>query len=144
MLPVILTQTDTTVGFLSQDANKLYEIKSRERTKPFIKVYQDFQGFLSENNRVPHPFKSQIRRAKKTTFIVKNRAFRIAHPPLHSQILRNSSWYFSSSANEASKKFQREFCENKADIIIEDIHRLQENNPSALIILNNVKRKKIR
>ena len=38
-MPVILTQTDTTVGFLSQNEKKLYEIKSRETTKPFIKVY---------------------------------------------------------------------------------------------------------
>jgi tRNA A37 threonylcarbamoyladenosine synthetase subunit TsaC/SUA5/YrdC len=38
-MSVILTQTDTTVGFLSQDALKLYEIKSRNTTKPFIKVF---------------------------------------------------------------------------------------------------------
>ena len=38
---VVLTQTDTTVGFISQNSKKLYEIKSRKETKPFITVLSD-------------------------------------------------------------------------------------------------------
>ena len=40
---ILLTQTDTTVGFLSQDAARLCDIKSRTSTKPFIKVYKTFK-----------------------------------------------------------------------------------------------------
>ncbi len=144
MRPVILTQTDTTVGFLSQDATRLYEIKSRKKSKPFIKVYSNFETFLACGNRVPLSQKNRIRRSKKTTFIVKNRAFRVAKSLLNSTILQNSTWHFSTSANESNKEFDREFCENKADIIIEDKNGLQENSSSSLIKMNNVKRKKIR
>ncbi len=144
MSEVILTQTDTTVGFLSQDAQKLYEIKSRKNTKPFLKVYSSFHHFLSSNNRVPNRFKNMVRRSKKTTFIVKNRAFRIAEPELHSQILRKLKWHYSTSANESGKKFERGFCEKKADIIIENKYGLHEHSSSSLIKLTQTKRRKLR
>ena len=143
-VPVILTQTDTTVGFLSQNGTKLSKIKSRKNTKPFIKVYSTFEDFLAFGNRVPVARKNEIRRSKKTTFIIKNRAFRIAKSSLDSNILRNSPWHFSTSANEAGKKFDREFCVKKADIIIEDKNGLYESSSSSLIKMNHTKRKKIR
>ena len=141
---VILAQTDTTVGFASQNEKQLYKIKSRKNTKPFLKVYSSFKEFLASKNRIPQKQKNYVRRSKKTTFIVKNRAFRVAMSSLNSSILRNSTWHFSTSANEANKKFVREFCENKADIIIEDKNGLYENSSSSLIKINNNKRKKIR
>jgi tRNA A37 threonylcarbamoyladenosine synthetase subunit TsaC/SUA5/YrdC len=143
-VPVLLTQTDTTVGFLSQNSDKLYEIKSRKVTKPFIKVYNSFKTFLESSNRVPNAFKLTIRRSKKTTFIIKNRAFRVAKNSLNSNILRNSKWYYSTSANETDKKFDRNFCELKADIIVEDKNGLHERSSSSLYRINNIKRKKIR
>lgn len=155
MHPIILTQTDTTVGFLSQDAARLYEIKSRKKSKPFIKVYSDFKTLLAPkgfgslclgtcSNRVPQSQKNRVRRSKKTTFIVKNRAFRVAKTLLDSNILRNSTWYFSTSANESEKNFDREFCESKADIIIENKNALYESSSSTLIKINAVKGRKIR
>ena len=143
-LPVILTQTDTTVGFLSQNTQKLYEIKSRKSTKPFIKVYNDFKSFLAYGNRVPKDKKNLVRRSTKTTFIVKNRAFRVSHSSLSSQILKDSSWLYSTSANKSKESFNREFCETKADIIIEDINGLTEKSSSTLIKINNIKKRKIR
>jgi tRNA A37 threonylcarbamoyladenosine synthetase subunit TsaC/SUA5/YrdC len=143
-VPVLLTQTDTTVGFLSQNSNKLYEIKSRKATKPFIKVYKNFKSFLIDGNRVPSSQKNLVRRSKKTTFIVKNRAFRVANISLNSQLLRNFTWQYSTSANKSKENFSKEFCEAKADIIIEDINGLNEKKSSALIRINNHKRRKIR
>jgi tRNA A37 threonylcarbamoyladenosine synthetase subunit TsaC/SUA5/YrdC len=137
-------QTDTTVGFLSQNADDLYKIKSRKTTKPFIKVYSNFKTLLACGNRIPNKFKSNIRRSKKTTFIVKNRAFRVAKFSLHSNILKNISWHYSTSANETKKYFHRDFCEDKADIIIEDKNGLHERKSSSLYKINNIKRKKIR
>lgn len=141
---VVLAQTDTTVGFASQNEKQLYKIKSRKNTKPFLKVYASFKDFLQHGNRVPQQQKNYVRRSKKTTFIIKNRACRVAKSSLNSSILRNSTWHFSTSANEADKKFNREFCENKADIIIEDKCGLYEESSSSLIKINNNKRKKIR
>ncbi|WP_229855119.1 Sua5/YciO/YrdC/YwlC family protein [Candidatus Sulfurimonas marisnigri] len=141
---VILTQTDTTVGFLSQDSDKLYEIKSRPTTKPFIIVYKDFKNFLLNANRVPQNKKLLVRRSKKTTFIIKNRAFRVVDTKLNSQILRDLSWNYSTSANETQKKFDRVFCESKADIIIEDKSGLNENSSSSLVKINRLKRRRLR
>jgi len=143
-LSVILTQTDTTVGFLSQNEKKLYEIKSRKTTKPFIKVYKNLKSFCDDGTRVPLSQRLLVRRSKKTTFIIKNRAFRVAPIKLNSQILRDSDWYFSTSANQSEQNFSREFCEQKAYIIIEDNQGLQENCSSSLIKINNFKRRKLR
>ena len=140
----ILTQTDTTVGFLSQDSLKLQEIKSRHSLKPFIKVYSTLKAFKEEGNRVPNSKKSLIRRSKKTTFIVKNRAFRIAKSRLSSAILRANYWNYSTSANESGKNFDREFCELKADIIIEDNNSLYEGKASSLYKINSRKTEKLR
>ena len=143
-MKIILTQTDTTVGFLSQDAKKLQEIKSRKPTKPFIQVYKNFKILLASGNRVPDRYKNSVRRSTKTTFIVKNRAFRIVNNPLDSQLLRENLWHYSTSANESSKNFDRDFCIEKADIIIENKDGLSENSSSSLYKINHKKRKKIR
>ena len=43
---VILAQTDTTVGFLSLDADTLYEIKERSTKKQFINLEKIMPLFL--------------------------------------------------------------------------------------------------
>lgn len=143
-MPVILNQTDTTVGFSSQDASKLYEIKSRDIKKPFLKVYSSFHTLLNDSKRVPKKFKKLIRNSKKTTFIVKNEAFRVSPQTLHSKALETLSWYYSSSANESGKNFDREFCESKADIIIENNDGLSEKTSSRLLKLSNKKIRRLR
>jgi len=143
-LKTILIQTDTTVGFLSQDKDKLYEIKSRKPSKPFIKVYQNFKTFLNDGNRVPPSQKVLVRRSKKTTFIIKNRAFRVAKLRAESKIVRDTTWYYSTSANKAGENFDREFCESKSDIIIEDSDGLVENSSSTLLKINDIKKGKLR
>lgn len=140
----ILTQTDTTVGFISQNAEKLYEIKSRSSNKPFIKVYSNFKELSKNNHRIPSQQKNLVRRSLKTTFIVKNQAFRISASSLNSQILRDMTWNYSTSANQSGKKFSLEFCEDKADIIVKDKNGLTENNASFLLKINNNKILRIR
>ena len=142
--PVILVQTDTTVGFVSQNKKKLSEIKSRQSSKPFIKVYSSFKDLLESGNRVPKNKKNLVRRSKKTTFIVKNRAFRVSKQTLDSQALKNLKWNYSTSANESGKKFDLEFCEYKADIIIQNKDGLIENSSSSLIKINNTKKVRLR
>ncbi len=141
---IILTQTDTTVGFLSQDASKLREIKSRQSNKPFIKVFQNFKTLQKTDIRIPKSKKKMLRRAKKTTFIVKNKAFRIAKYSLDSEVLRGVEWSYSTSANESNRGYKRSFCEQKADIIIEDKQGLFEERASRLYKINNTKIKRLR
>ena len=141
---VVLTQTDTTVGFLSQDEAKLQTIKDRNSSKPFIKVYKNFKALSSDRRRVPNSKKNLLRRAKKTTFIVKNSAFRIVEDFMNSSQLRSINWNYSTSANEGGKNFKRDFCEEKADIIIEDKNSLFEGSSSSLYKINNKKVKRLR
>jgi len=138
---VILTQTDTTVGFLSQNSKELQNLKSRTSSKPFITVFKTFQDL---NVRIPKQHKNLIRRAKKTSFIVKDHSFRIAEDKLSSQILRNSSWNYSTSANESGKNYERNFCIEKADIIIEDKNSLFEGEASKLLKLGAKKIRRLR
>jgi len=140
VVSVILTQTDTTVGFLSQNEKQLQTIKSRNNTKPFIKVYKDFKSLKT---RVPTTHKNLVRRSKKTTFIIKNRAFRVSQSMLNSSLL-NEAWYFSTSANESGKNFDRIFCEEKADIIVEDKTLLHEKKASSLLKINKKTIRKLR
>lgn len=141
---VILMQTDTTVGFVSQDGESLKIIKERPQSKPFLIVCKNFKTLKALNYRVPSQRRRAIRRATKTTFIVKNLAFRVAADFQNSQLLRNINWNFSTSANERSKHFNREFCEEKSDIIIEDKNSLYEGLSSKLYKINNTKQVRLR
>jgi len=143
-LPIILTQTDTTVGFLSQNDSKLFEIKSRPQTKPFLKVYNTLKTFKKDFKRVPSSHKKSFRRSKKTTFVVKNQALRIAPFSLNSKYLREFCWHYSTSANESGKSFERNFCEDKSDIIIENRERLFETKSSKIYKINKSKKRRLR
>jgi len=143
-LKIILAQTDTTVGFLSQDQQKLKELKKRSQAKPFIKVYKDFKTLKLSKTRIPQKFKNSVRHAKKTTFIVKNSAFRVSKNSLNSQLLRNLAWHYSTSANESGQDFDINFCTDKADIIVQNKDGLHQKSSSSLYIINNQKRRKLR
>lgn len=140
---VVLTQTDTTVGFISQNNEKLSEIKSREASKQFIKVYPNLKAFTI-TNRVPVSKRRLFRKSKKTTFIIKNKALRISPTKLHSQILRDTSWNYSTSANKSGEKFEYIFCQDKADIIIQNKYGLKEMRASTLLKINDAKTVKLR
>jgi len=141
---IILTQTDTTVGFLSQNTVKLQEIKNRNSGKPFIIVYKTFKALKQNGLRIPNSQKASFRRAKKTTYIVKNQAFRVALDTLDSKLLTSVTWNYSTSANESGKMFERTFCEQKADIIVEDKSTLYEGMASSLYKINNCVTKRLR
>ncbi|MBD3823212.1 MAG: hypothetical protein IE916_01710 [Epsilonproteobacteria bacterium] len=141
---VVLTQTDTSVGFISQNVDRLIEIKSRPSTKPFIEFFQDFKTALACEIRIPKRFKARVRRSKKTTFIVKNRAFRVAKLSLHSAILRDLSWHYSTSANESGKHYEATFCEEKADIIIHNHDGLYEAPSSRLYKIGKKRARRLR
>jgi len=141
---VILTQTDTTVGFVSQNEIRLSHIKERLSSKPFIKVYQNFHALKEDKRRVPNSQKRRVRRSKKTTFIVNQLAFRVANITLDSALIRANKWNYSTSANESSKSFNRTFCEEKTDIIVENKISLYEGNSSSLYKINDKCLRKLR
>jgi tRNA A37 threonylcarbamoyladenosine synthetase subunit TsaC/SUA5/YrdC len=139
-----LVQTDTTVGFLSQDSAKLLHVKNRSSSKNFLKVYSNFKNFKKERNRIPNTHKAYVRFSKKTTFISKNRASRIVSRGEHHDFLNNFNYLYSTSANKSSKKFSEEFARDVADIIVEDKSGFNENRASKMIKLSNTRKVRIR
>jgi tRNA A37 threonylcarbamoyladenosine synthetase subunit TsaC/SUA5/YrdC len=143
-MSIILAQTDTTVGFLSADASLLEEVKSRPFGKEFLKVYPSFNAFGADGNRVPQKYKNFVRRSEKTTFIIKNRASRIVKNNPHLQVLQKYPWLYSTSANKSGHGFNKDFCIQKSDIIVEDCRGFYETTPSILYKISHTNIKKIR
>ena len=138
---VSLIQSDTTVGFVSQNHEALAQIKERDTSKPFVKVYPSFKAL---NQRIPITHKRCVRRSLKKTFVLNNQAFRVIKDSTHQKFLSNFKFMYSTSANEKSKPYKRSFCEAKADIIIEDIHSLHVENSSQIIRLHKTKKERLR
>ncbi len=139
-----LVQTDTTVGFLTQDSALLSKIKKRPPSKAFVSVYSDFKTFKKKKNRIPNRHKNYARASSQTSFISKNRASRIISSSEHHNFLNKFGWFFSSSANEHAQSFERDLTCKLADIIVEDSRGLFENKPSSIIKLSRTRKVKLR
>lgn len=140
---LILTQTDTTVGFLSQDESRLNSVKGREEGKPYLKVFASFK-VLQEHTRIPLKYRTWFRHARKTTFVIKNQAFRYVGKEPHSSLITKYGWLYSTSANESGKHFDRRFCEENSDLIIEDAQGFHECTPSKIFKLTSTQYQQLR
>jgi len=141
---IYLTQTDTTVGFLSRDFKKLNKIKNRPLNKKVL-IEVDSLNTLKNFVRVPNKFKSKVRRAKKTTFIYpKGDSFRVVKDKKHLEFLKKFKWMYSTSANLSGEKFDKSWAVKVADVIVENKEGFFEGKPSTIYKINNYKIKKIR
>ncbi len=141
---VYLAQTDTTVGFLSQDGAKLARIKKRPPNKPFLIALCSF-ALLQSFVRVPGVHRKRVRRAKKITFIYPNgKALRLVKETEHYRFLRKFGWMYSTSANESGRSFERSWASKQADIVVEDSRGLYEASPSPLYRLGKKRLKRLR
>lgn len=138
-----LVQTDTTVGFVSQNAGALARIKQRPGTKPFLKTFASFKAY-KQKGRVPPRFKHELRRAKQSTYIIKNEAIRIVPQGPYHDLLKPYGWLCSTSANTSGERYDAAFAFQAADIIIEDARGLFEAAPSRIHKLNRIKKRRIR
>jgi len=141
---VYLAQTDTTVGFLSQDKEKLNRLKKRPLNKPVLREV-DSLDTLKNFVRVPNKFKKQVRRAKKTTFIYPNgESFRVVRDEKHLEFLKKFSWMYSTSANLHGKNFDEKWAKEMADIVVEDKREFFEGEASKIIKLGKKRCIKLR
>jgi len=140
---VLLAQTDTTVGFLSQDAAALAACKHRPPSKPFLKTFASL-GDYTKTGRIPARFKREARRAKKTTFVVKRTAFRIVPEGPYHALLKPYGWLYSTSANAAGSRYDAGYAFERAAVVVEDERGLFEDVPSAIYRLNNTVKRRIR
>ena len=141
---IYLTQTDTTVGFLSRDFKKLNKIKNRPLNQKIL-IEVNSLNTLKNFVRVPNKFKSKVRRAKKTTFIYpKGNSFRVVKNKKHLEFLKKFKWMYSTSANLSGTRFDKLWAIKEADIVVEDKRGFFEGKPSIIYKINNYKIKKIR
>jgi len=135
---LFLTQTDTTIGFVSQDPNKIDKAKKRKPNKHYIKVVNSLET-LKSFTRVPNKHKNRVRRAKRTTFIMPNGlSFRVVKDREHNLLLNRLKWVYSSSANLSGSGYDEGYAKDKAEVIISfseqqngqasKIYRLSQNN----------------
>ena len=141
---IYLTQTDTTVGFLSQDYKKLNNIKNRPLEQKVLKEV-DCLNTLKNFVRVPNRYKKMVRRTKKSTFIYKNgNSYRVVKDKRHLEFLKKFKWMYSTSANLTGQNFDKKWAISKADVIVEGKEGLFEGEASKIYKINNYKIKKIR
>jgi len=141
---IYLAQTDTTVGFLSQDKEKLNKLKKRPLNKPVLREV-DSLNTLKNFVRVPKRFKKQVRRAKKTTFIYPNKeSFRVVKDKKHLEFLKKFSWMYSTSANLHGKSFDKKWAKEVVDVVVEDKRGLFEGEASKIIKLGKKRCIKLR
>ena len=141
---VFLVQTDTTVGFLSQDDIHLAQIKEREFHKPFVQVTHSFK-VLKKLVRVPNAHKQSVRRSRATTFAYpNNKAIRVVKDEKHAAFIKPFGWFYSTSANERSLSYEQGFAFSKSDIIVQDEKGLYEGTSSKIYRLYKTKQKRLR
>jgi len=120
---VFLTQTDTTIGFVSQDAEKLTQIKQRPPHKHYIKAVNSLHT-LNTFTRVPQSHKNRVRRSKKTTFIMRNgHSYRVIQDKHHLLLLNRLKWAYTTSANLSDHPYDEQFTKKMADVIIEPLNQ---------------------
>ena len=133
-----LTQTDTTIGFVSQDATKIDHAKRRLPHKHYIRVVDSLKT-LQQFTRVPQQHKNRVRRARCTTFIMPNGlSFRVVRDTEHNLLLNRMKWLFSSSANLSGAEYDEGYAKENAEVIVSfpnakvgqasKIYRLSQNN----------------
>ncbi len=141
---LFLAQSDTTVGFLSQDNKKIAKIKQRSLGKKFL-VTIDSLKRLQKFARVPNKFKKKVRKESKSTFIYPNNcAIRVVKDEFHLRFLKKIGWSFSSSANLSSLNYDEKFAKKVCEIIVEDSRGLQEKGSSKLYKIGRKKIKRLR
>ena len=138
---IYLVQTNTTIGFLSQNLEKLNKIKNRPPNKKFLRVVSEY----SLLPRTPKKHRKRIRRTPNhNTYVIKNEAYRVITEPHHREFLKKFKWMYSSSANESGKNFDEEFAIKNADVLVMDKRGYFESEPSKIFKINKHKIKKLR
>ena len=123
---VFLTQTDTTIGFVSQNAEKLTEIKQRPPHKHYITAVNSLHT-LKSFTRVPQKYKNRVRRARKTTFIMPNGySYRVIQDKHHLLLLDRLKWAYTTSANLSNESYDESFAREMADVIIEPLKKTDQ------------------
>jgi len=137
---IFLTQTDTTIGFISQNTKKLSVIKERPPHKHYIKAINSLRT-LKSFTRIPKIHKNRVRRSKKTTFIMPNsHSYRVIKDKHHLLLLNRLKWAYTTSANLSNTLYNEIFAIKVADVIIEPLHEDRQASKIYKLSKNTVKK----
>lgn len=137
---VFLTQTDTSIGFVSQNPDKLSQIKQRPPHKHYIKAVKNLDT-LQTFTRIPSTHKKRVRRAKKTTFIFPSGdSFRVIRDKHHLLLLERMDWAYTTSANLSGEAYDEAFARKAADVVIEPLSKNKEASKIYKLGKNTLKR----
>jgi len=114
---LILTNTDTTIGFISQNSQKIDKAKKRPPNKHYIRAVNSLRT-LKKFTRVQNRYKNLVRRAKKSSFIIKSNSYRVIKNTKHNLLLDRFKWAYSSSANLSGEDFDEVYAKDMAEIIV--------------------------
>ena len=141
---IYLVQTDTTVGFASQNLKRLNMIKKSNADKKLIKTYCCFKEITKEI-KIPKKFKKLIKKAKKTTFIYPdNIARRVVKEGEYQKFLEKFKWMYSTSANISGKDIDIKWAKGKADVIVFSESGFKANSASRIFKITKKKLLSIR
>ena len=135
-----LTNTDTTIGFLSQSRERLDRAKERQPNKEYIQAVPSLKAI---KKRVPKKFRRKVRLAKKSTFILsKEYSFRVIKDKRHKLLIDRLGWAYTTSANLSGKEYNESYAYKQADIIVYPLTIPQ--TPSLIYKLGKQKQKRVR
>jgi tRNA A37 threonylcarbamoyladenosine synthetase subunit TsaC/SUA5/YrdC len=113
-----LTQTDTTIGFVSQSPTKIDQAKRRLPHKHYIRAVNSLKT-LQKFSRVPPLHKNRVRRSKRTTFIMPNGfSFRVVKGSEHNLLLDRLGWVYSSSANLSGECYDEAYAKEVTEVLV--------------------------
>ena len=139
-----LTQTDTTVGFVSSEPKKLSHAKQRDKNQPFLIAVDSYKK-LKQISCVPKVHRKRVRRTKKTSYLYPDKnAIRVIQEPNHLKFLKEFDFLYTTSANKNQEPFDIEYAKKEAEVVIEDCRGLHQFCASAIIKLGKIKVKKLR
>lgn len=138
-----LTQTDTTIGFVSQNTSKIDHAKQRLPNKHYIRVVNSLKT-LQTFTRVPTLHKNRVRRAKQTTFIMPNgRSFRVVKETKHNLLLDRLKWLYSSSANLSGAEYNETYAKEATEVLV-SFPLKRQGTASTIVRFSHTKMKVIR
>jgi tRNA A37 threonylcarbamoyladenosine synthetase subunit TsaC/SUA5/YrdC len=112
---VVLIQSDTTVGLLSQSGPQLNRLKGRLETQPLIETVASL-AVLKKRLRVPVAVRSRIRRTARTTIAYpQGQAIRVVSGR-HARQLQALGWCYSTSANPTGRGFSEPWAKEQANL----------------------------
>ncbi|WP_095278092.1 hypothetical protein [Helicobacter sp. 11S02629-2] len=137
---VYLAQTDTTLGLLSTNEAILNHTKNAPSKKKLLTQFVNFKKL-----RIPSAFKSHVRHAKRQSFIIKGKSFRVSKDTNFNLFLKFfESGLYSSSANMHKGEFSLEFAKSVADVYVLDKRGFKKHKASKIYKLNASRMRRLR